>query len=253
MATSNASEPVRTSADSPDTLPLRGYTIDQLKNYIIRSLGGPVWNVELTNQQILDSIQDALSLYSQWVPNIKVGSIIMARGQFKYLEGVDVGLGVAQVDFVEPNPVPTEIFYGNLINPAPLFRLGLDEYDTFLRWRKTWQRVTSIKPDWFYDEMAGALYIHNPIERYQAGIFAYWPHERTEKLPATGADWVKRYALALSRFKLGDIWMKFSGAIPGPIQNLQLDAGRRDSAQAELDKLMEQLKGMQRHTPAMVD
>jgi len=253
MATSNASEPVKTSQDSPDTLPLRGYTVDQLKNYIIRSLGGPVWNVELTNQQILDSIQDSMSLYSQWVPNIKVGNVILIRGQFKYLQGVDVGLGISNVQFVEPNPVPTEIFYGNLINPAPLFRLGLDEYDMFLRWRKTWQRVTSIRPDWFYDEMEQALYIHNPIERYQAGVFAYWPHTRTELLTATGADWVKRYSLALSRFKLSDIWMKFSGAIPGPLQNLQLDAGRRDSAQQELDKLMELLKGMGRMAPAMLD
>ena len=146
MLTSNASTPVRTSQDSPDTLPIKGYTIDQLKNYIIRQLGGPVWNVELTNQMILDCVQDSLGLYSQWVPNMKVGNVVMVRGQFKYLQGQDVGLGVIQVDFVEPNPVPTEIFYGNLINPAPLFRTGLDEYDIFLRWRKTWQRVTSIRP-----------------------------------------------------------------------------------------------------------
>lgn len=253
MSTSNASEPVTTSANSPDTLPIKGYTVDQLKNYIIRQLGGPVWNIELTNQQILDHIQDALSLYSQWVPNIKVGNLILTRGQYRYLQGVNVGLGVTQVDFVEPNPVPTEIFYGNLINPAPLFRTGLDEYDVFLRWRKTWQRVTSIRPDWFYDEMEQALYIHNPIERYQAGVFCYWPHERTENLDYTGADWVKRYALAASELQLGKIWMKFSGAIPAPAQNLQLDQQKRADAQAEIDKLILQLKGMQRHTPAQID
>src|SRR5271157_2857457 len=128
MPTSNASEPRSTSASSPDTLPLQGYTVDQLKNYINRQLGSPIWSVELSNQQILDHIQDALGLYSQWVPNIKVGNIVLIRGQFRYLQGEYVGLGVAQVDFVEPNPVPTEIFYGNLINPAPLFRTGLDEY-----------------------------------------------------------------------------------------------------------------------------
>ena len=81
----------------------------------------------------------------------------MVRGQHRYLDGEDVGLGIANIQFVEPNPVPTEIFYGNLINPAPLFRLGLDEYDTFLRWRKTWQRVTSVRPDWYYDEMERCL------------------------------------------------------------------------------------------------
>lgn len=250
---SNSAEPVVTSANSPDTLPITGYTVDQLKNYIFRQLGGPVWNVELTNQMILDHIQDALSLYSQWVPNIKVGNLILVRGQFKYLQGVNVGLGVAKVDFVEPNPVPTEIFYGNLINPAPLFRTGLDEYDVFLRWRKTWQRVTSIKPDWFYDDMEQALYIHNPIERYQCGIFCYFPHERTEKLTYTGSDWVKRFSLAKAKLQLGELWMKFSGAIPGPGQNIQLDQQKRETAQNEVDKLMEQLKGMQLHTPAMID
>jgi hypothetical protein len=47
--------------------------------------------------------------------------------------------------------------------------------------------------------------------------------------------------------------MKYSGAIPGPGQNLQLDQQKRDQAVQEIDKLMEQLKGMQRHTPAMID
>ena len=227
--------------------------MSQLASYIIRQLGSPTWNVELSNQQILDAIQDALGLYSQWVPNIKVGNLSLIRGQFRYLQGVDVGLGVAQVDFVEPNPVPTEIFYGNLINPAPLFRTGLDEYDMFLRWRKTWMRVTSIRPDWFYDDTEQALYIHNPIERYQAGIFCYWPHERTEKLTLTGADWVKRFALAKSKLLLGEVWMKFSGAIPGPVKDIQLDQQKREKAQEEVDKLMEQLKGMQRAASACID
>lgn len=250
---SNASQPAFTSAQSPDTLPLRGYTVAQLSNYIMRQLGSPTWQVELSNQQILDCIQDALSMFSQWVPNIKVGGLSMVRGQYRYLDGEDVGLGVAKVEFVEPNPVPTEIFYGNMINPAPLFRLGLDEYDTFLRWRKTWQRVTSVRPDWFYDDMEHCLYIHNPIERYHAGIFCYWLHERTENLTVTGADWVKKYSLAKSRYLLGEIWMKFSGAIPGPAQNLQLDQARRDKAQEEINKLEEQLRGMQLHTPAVLD
>ena len=123
----------------------------------------------------------------------------------------------------------------------------------FLRWRKTWQRVTSIRPDWFYDEIEQSLYIHNPIERYQAGIFCYWPHERTEKLPYAGADWVKRYALAKSKLQLAELWMKYSGAIPGPGQNLQLDQQKREQSVLEVDKLMEQLKGMQKHTPAQID
>jgi hypothetical protein len=253
MLTSNASQPVMTSANSPDTLPLQGYTVDQLKNYIIRQLGSPIWNVEITNQHVLDCIQDALGLFSQYVPNIKVGNLPMVRGQFRYLQGQPVGLGIVQIDFVEPNPVPTEIFYGNLINPAPLFRTGLDEYDTFLRWRKTWQRVTSVRPDWFYDEMEQALYIHNPIERYMAGVYAYWPHERTERLSFTGADWVKRYSLARARYLQGDLWLKYSGAIPGPVRDVQLDVTKRDKAEQDVKDLFELLKGMQRAAPVLID
>lgn len=250
---SNASAPTTTSADSVDTLPVKGYTADQLANYIMRQLGWPTWQVELTKQQILDCIQDALSTFSKWVPVPRPGSIQLIRGQFRYLDGVDVGQGVASVTFVEPNPVPTEIFYGNLINPAPLFRTGLDEYDTFLRWRKTWQRVTSIRPDWYYDEYESVLYIHNPIERYMAGVICFFPYERTERLSAIGADWVKRYALARASNLLGNVWSKFSGAIPGPAQNIQLDQSRRNLAKEEIDALMAEVKGMQLSTALQLD
>lgn len=232
---------------------MKGYTIDQLSNYIFRQLGAPTWEVELTKQQILDHINNALALYSQWVPNVKVGNILLVRGQFAYMKDIDVDQGIADVQFVEPNPVPTEIFYGNLINPAPLFRVGLDEYDTFLRWRKVWQRVTSVRPDWYYDDGTQQLFIHNPIERYQAGVFIYSTFTRTEGLTATGALWVKEYALEESRYQLGDLWMKYSGAIPGPLQNLQLDQNKRQEATNRMKELRDQLKGMQRSAPISID
>jgi len=251
--TSRANSPRTGIGDSPDNLPITGFTNDQLKCYILRQLGSPVWSVELTPQQISDAIQDALSLYSQYRPQIVVGNIQLTNGIFQYMQDADVGLGVVDVQFVEPNPVPTEIFYGNLINPAPLFRTGLDEYDSFLRWRHTWQRVTSIKPDWYHDEYRKVLYIHNPIERYQAGIFMYFPITSVEDLEAQGAEWVKRYALERARLTYGEILAKFSGAIPSPMQNLQLDQQKRDRAQAEIDKLMERLHGMQLSTPISSD
>lgn len=235
---SAASQPVTSTAASPDSLPLKGYTVDQLIDYILRQLGSPTWEVELTRQQIADSVNDALSLFSTWCPNLRVGNVILVRGQFRYLEGYDVDQGIVDVQFVEP---------------APLFRLGLDEYDIFLRWRKTWQRVTSVRPDWFYDEGQRCLYIHNPIERYQAAVFFYSSYTDTKGLPVYGARWVKDYALERSRFLLGEIWAKFSGAIPSPVQNLQLDQQKRDRADARLKELRDELKGMARTTPIMID
>ncbi len=253
MPSSNASEPLTTSQQSPDTLPQKGYTVDQLAKYIFRQLGAPTWNVEETKQQVLDSIQDALSLFSQWRPTIRVGNVQLVKGIYQYLKGADVHQGIVQVDFVEPNPVPTEIFYGNLINPAPLFRTGLDEYDTFLRWRKVWQRVTSIQPNWYYDDGSKTLFIHNPIERYQAGVFMYASWDRTEDLDLTGSIWVKEYALESARYLYGEILAKFSGAIPGPLQPLMLDQQKRNNAQTRLDKLREKLQNMQLFPPVQID
>lgn len=250
---SSASQPVTTTAQSPDTLPISGYSTDQLVDYIFRQLGSPTWEVELSRQQIADGVSDAMRLYSIWCPNTRVGNVVLVRGQFQYLQGFDVEQGVVDVQFVEPNPVPTEIFYGNLINPAPLFRLGLDEYDTFLRWRKTWQRVTSVRPDWYYDEALKCLYISNPIERYQAAVFMYSSYKDTKGLGPVGAEWVREYSLEKSRYLLGDVWSKFSGAIPGPLQNLQLDQAKRALANERLKEMRDQLKGMQKSSPISLD
>jgi hypothetical protein len=253
MPTSAASQPVTTSANSPDSLPQPGYTIDQLCSYIFRKLGSPVWNIEETKQQIVDAVNDALALFSKWRPTIHCGNVQLVKGIYQYLQGVNVYMGIVDVQFVEPNPVPTEIFYGNLINPAPLFRTGLDEYDTFLRWRKVWQRVTSIKPDWFYDDPRQTLYIHNPIERYQAGVFMYGPWARTEALDLTGAIWVKQWALEEARYNYGEIFSKFSGAIPAPLQPMMLDQQKRGNAQTRLDNLLQELKNMQQLPPITQD
>jgi hypothetical protein len=250
---STPSDPVIGTGQSPDNLPISGYTPDQLIDYTYRQLGAPTWNVELTRQQIADCMNDALGLYSSYLPNYRVGNMLLVRGQFKYLENWDVDQGIVKVEFLEPNPVPTEIFYGNLINPAPLFRLGLDEYDVFLRWRKTWQRVTSVRPDWLYDEFYRCLYIHNPIERYQCAIWFLSSYTTTKGIPTYGATWIKEYTVEKARFLLGDIYAKYSGLIPGPDQNLQLDQAKRDMSNQRLQQLRDTLKGMMRTAPIEID
>jgi hypothetical protein len=69
----------------------------------------------------------------------------------------------------------------------------------------------------------------------------------------TGAQWVKEYALEKARYLLGEVWSKFSGAIPGPLQNLQLDQGKREKAEAALQKLRDKLQGMQKSAGISID
>ena len=228
------------------TLPLYGYSADQLKDWIFRQLGSPIWNVELDAQHVFDSIQEGLNNISLWRPRVRYGAIRLVSNKTVYLQGVDVGAqGIVNVDFVDGIPSPTEIFYGNLISPAPLIRTGLDEYDSFLRWRKTWQRVTSVQPDWMYDVFTKTLYIHNPIERYHAGVTSFENFNRTQDLPPYEAKWVRDFSLARSRYLYGDILSKFSGAIPGPVKDLTLDVNKRADGEKQMDALMSTLKNSQ--------
>ena len=245
--------PLTTSANSTNTLPQYGYSVDQLAQYIQRQLGSPMWIVELPKQNILDAIQDALSLYSTWRPILRYGSIQLQRGQFQYLVGVDMGQGPVQVDFVQPNPVPAELFWGNLIDPAPLLRNGLDELDSFMRWMKVWMRVTSIRPDWTYDQANQQLLIWNPLDRYQAGLQWYQPYTDTPKLDQFGAKWVKDYAFQKSRMQYAEFLSKYSGAIPGPVQNLQLDQQKRDKAETKMKELEDHLEAAQIACPLQID
>lgn len=212
-----------------------------------------MWEVELTKQHILDSVQDAVGKVSIWRPRVRYGAVRLVSGQSKYLEGSDFGLGIVDVSFVDPTPAATEIFYGNLITPAPLFRTGLDEYDTFLRWRKTWKRVTSVEPQWLQDDESRCLWIYNPIERYHCGIVTHLAHDDTVTLDVASADWVKNYALERARYTYGEVLAKFGGAIPSPLKDLQMDQQKRDKAETRLVALEEKLQNMQMFPAMSID
>jgi len=236
-----------------DSLPLIGYSRDQLAEYIKRQLGAPLWTVELTQQQIYDAVNDALSLHGQWRPTLCVKTIRLSQGVYRYLVGEDLGQGVFDVSFCEATASPNEVLYANMIDPAPIMRTGLDEYSSFLLWRKTWQRVMSVTPDYYYDAAHKALLIHNPIERYHCSAFYYMGDRVTETLDDFGARWVKDYALQRAKYTYGEVLSKFSGAVPGPLKDLTLDQGKREQAQTKMTTLEAELKAAQVSMPLTID
>lgn len=239
-------------------MPAVGYTESQLVEYIMRQCGSPTWAVELSPGQIQDNIQDALTKYSVWKPCPVWGAIPLNTSQNAYLVGQDVGQGVVDVQFTENRLGVDNLSIGNpfLIAAVMISGLGLNgagDYDMYLRWRETWTRVTSVKPRWLYDQSRKTLWIHNPIGNYRAAVLVLrnWP--ATQVLPQFGAEWVKEYALAKCKLLLGETWNKFSGAIPGPGQNLQLDSNRASTAATKITELENKLQGAQDSVPCTTD
>lgn len=249
---------IQTAKESPDSLPVTGYTEEQLSAYIMRQLGAPTWNVELTTQQIYDHVRDSLVKFSLWKPLLVWGAIPMVAGRKQYLQGVDVGQGIADVTFVENRLGVLNLDFGNPFTTMSIMTtgLGLDgvgDYASYLNWQKTWMRITSTMPMWQYDSYRKVLLLHNPIARYRAAILMYFNWPETKQLPAYGCQWVKEYALAASKYQLGNIWQKFSGSIPSPGSNLQLDQGMRAEALAKMTALEDQIRNSQELTPLSMD
>jgi hypothetical protein len=114
-------------------------------------------------------------------------------------------------------------------------------------------RVTSTTPQWQWDEVRKCLWIHNPIARYRASLLIYHNWPETKQLPQYGCEWVKEYSLTKARYLLGDLWMKFSGAIPGPVKDIQLDQGKREKAETRMRELENELRSAQELTPLSQD
>lgn len=245
--------PITNLSQGRDVLPIRGYTCDQLVAWMKRQLGAGIFTVELTDAQLVDQVYNALQKYSTYRPKPRYGAIALVSGQFEYLSELKPVYGVVQVWFVNPYPLPSNLYWGNLISPGPLTGVGIDEYDSYMRWLKTWLRVTSSQPDWMWDDARQLLYIHNPMEMYQAGVLAMDAWDKTEDLDGFGAMWVKDYAFQLARLQLAEILSKFSGAIPGPVKDLQLDQAKRDKAEAKITEMEAKLFGAQWSVPVHTD
>jgi len=225
-----------------------------LIEYVKNELGGGFWKVEISPPQIRAAIQDALKEYSRRIPLEGYGAISLSSTHSNYdLSAQDMGFGVHTVNFIEPDPRPSAIFYANLLDVAPIRTSRFQDYDIFLRWRKTFMKVTSVQPEWHWDQNAKILWIYNPIQDYKASMFWYLPRT-LETVELAHERWVEKYILARSKYILGVNRSKFQGAIPGPSKEISTDGkDMKDEGKQELEKLEVELLSMQIDGPPMWD
>ena len=235
------------------------YSLEELRQYIRIKLCGTVWRLEGLSSSQSDTIDqgigDALMAYSRRCPIMKFTTITCdsTRTAYKIPEKLKPCYTVFRVDFVYPSLVVSP-FMSSLVGVAPVMNLEGRDFDSFLTWRKTFQRITGIEPKWLWDEPNQEIRIHQPIQNCIAGVFAYCPRN-FEDIRLVHKDWIKRASLAHVKQQLGEIRRKFSGNIPGPGgKDLQLNGDKLvDEAKAELEKLQEELMGFQLKVVPIMD
>lgn len=144
----------------------------ELAEYIKKKLGGIVWRIEgFENTDAVEvCIDEAVMKYSTQVPLMKWETIEPFKN--RYTLKTDGVIGVLQVNFLESinRFSSSNLLLGltqNLTGVAPINIAGTTpnisgDIMAFLQWRKSFQRVTSIMPQWFYDDTTKEITIYNP-------------------------------------------------------------------------------------------
>jgi hypothetical protein len=230
------------------------FSLDELRLWIRETLGGTVWRLEGmndANSQALDSsISMAIMMYSKEVPRmawetIRPGSTaheIVARPIY----------GVIRVDFIEPyNSYGmgatglglTQNLTG-VVTPPILSAGGSGAGDIFQfqTWRKTFQRVTSRRPNWMYDDVERVLHIYNPVNYYACAILTM--SRNFDQIRLQHKMWVARMSLAQAKIRLGEIRSKYELQGPGG-ESIKLNGSAlKDEGNKEVEALSKELDGI---------
>jgi hypothetical protein len=236
-----------------EDLCVKRYNVTEIRDYVRESLGSGLFKVELTNVQIDNAITDALLEYGKRIPLI-ASKIIEVSPNVRDYDIDDCGYGVFDVQFITDDVRPAAVFYMGLLgDKVPLNSVMLAEYDSFLRYRKTMMRATSVAPQWEWnDSNPDILLIYAPVFNLKAAYSWYAPRPLS-RVKLEHQKWVRDYTLAKSKVTLGQVRSKFSGVLPGPARDLQLN-GQELAAEGreEIKALEEFLLGVQGDIPPMI-
>lgn len=232
------------------------FTRADLAEYIKKKLGNAVWRIEgFENTDAVEvCIDEAVMKYSTQVP-LMGWEVLKPFAKTHVLTTPDV-IGVLQVNFLESinRFSSSNLLLGltqNLTGVVPINIAGTTPNITgdilgFLQWRRSFQRVTSTLPQWFYEDTSKTITVYNPagflacailtrIRRFEGGI---------DTIKVNHKDWLRGYALALAKDQLAVYRRKFQNSVQGPGgTKLELDATElKAEAEGEIESHLEKLR-----------
>lgn len=225
--------------------------LDDLKKHILVHLGGSRVAVELSDDDLNESIRHTLLLYSKYKPYRVLEPIQLTSTFTEKLPPEEDIYGVINVDLVanyETMGYETDAFLFTRVpiwqSRSPRFTWTLVEYDLMKKWINLTGRILDAHPDWHFDRYQRKLWIWMPSGGGKGTITWIRPYRFPEEIPnilPNDIFWFQEFALAEAKEILGRIRSKYD-SIPGGGENFTLD-GKDLIAEAreEKDKLLEQL------------
>jgi hypothetical protein len=222
--------------------------------WVKQSLGYPIVDVELSDDQIKNALDDALAFYSKYKPYRATESFEAAPGithhvwKTKGVRGVyDVQIKPAQEGLLAPN-IESQMLSGAFAYygvRAPMYDIRYYEY--LRQWAKIASRELSSEPDYHVDDDRSGIWIYAPGTDAKVMMTVTLDHLTPQTIPSWDQAWLRKYTLALAKKTLGLIRRKFA-VILGANKDIALDgAAMVEDAKADIEKLEEELKSTLTH------
>ena len=232
-------------------------TREEFKNYIFRKLGGPLIQVELTDEQFDDCINDSVEEYSRWVVE-EQDYYAVQLSSYDEVSGVSLPDNVLGVfSFNDDGGVRTDGINTLFTVENSLWNAsggawpftgpgGWTTYHLAMQSIELTKMMTGKGYQFEYNPRTKNLTLYpNPV-KLGANVPEAWVVLGTYVLRPEdqqyGESWVKRMALAQAKILLGTIRSKYDG-----VQILgggTIDTSIKDEGISERDALMEEIKTM---------
>ena len=128
-------------------------------------------------------------------------------------------LGVRRIDFCDNSMFFSTTSVGIMQNMLGISSIqvaagGAGRLDSFLHWRRTFQRVSNQRAEWVFQPSTQRALIYNPAS-FTVCAIVFRP--RTfDTVELNHKDWLKNMVLAKATVQLGMARNKFGGTIQGP-------------------------------------
>jgi hypothetical protein len=230
---------------------------DNLKQYILMSMGAPLVTVEITDDQLDLAINNALEVYSKYVTQDQRW-LLLNLNNYTEDVGYEMPSGVTSVVRVDGSAIGTgggsaDMIWttGNWLVQSGVFdMLGKGapyawvNYEASMQYLDLARHMLGKGYDYEFNPNTRRLIIYpDPKKTTNTGYVIVLVYVMRPEEQYMGEDLVKRLALAESKIIVGTVRSKF-GATP-LLGGGTVDVGIKDEGKTERDAIIQELKTLQ--------
>lgn len=198
-------------------------TADDLSDYILRQLGAPSIQVEVTSDQILDNIDKAVEKFSYYAMDgmeEKILDVELVDGQMEYVldDRVTAILTMRTAsNFSSLYRLPGGYVFANQPMGLSLLEnmssVNVTNMSMYLSKMSMLEQLFDIPVNYIFNEMTGTLRLLEKPRENRMMLRVAMDYEPQEIDKIYGHEWIKEYVEALTKITWGNVVGKYSSTL----------------------------------------